>query len=123
MRRQPEHRENGKLNLFPELPPGLSILYRFAQKTNEHAITFRLYAGHYDRYTMHFNRDNWQEKYEEAVNRLIELSVLSRKLADQYTMVPWETVLERLQLEEKQLIRYVLQRKPYYLNPGLNNKP
>ena len=84
--KQPEHRANGKVNLFPELAPGISIVYRVSlrpKKGNpERRITIRVYNGLQNRMTMHINRDNYRERYDEAVGRLIELNALTKKMAD-----------------------------------------
>lgn len=123
--KQSEYRPNGKINLFPELPPGISIVYRVNRNPKkgkiERRLTFRLYNGHDNRITMHFNRNNHLERYREAVDKMVKLKALSRKLANQYDgMVAWSEILKRFGLEEKPVTRFEIVEPDDWVDPQLN---
>ena len=116
---------NGKVNLFPELPAGLSIVYSVSKNPKkgkvQRKLTFRIYAGINYRFTMHFNRDNYVARYNEAVDKLIGLGMLTRSLADRFTGVPpWEEILTRFGLVEKATTRYDLMEPEGWIDPQLN---
>ena len=123
--KQSDWRPNGKINLFPELPPGLSIVYRVNRNPKkgkiERRLTLRIYHGHENRLTMHMNRDNYRERYVEAVARLVKLNALSRAQADRYDgMVSWDEIMKRFGLYEKQTIVYELSEPDDWVDPQLN---
>ena len=123
--KQPEHRANGKINLFPELAPGISIVYRASLKPKkgrpEHRLTIRLFVSQASRTTMHINRGNHYERYNEAVERLIAAGLTTKHLADKYDgMVPWDEIINRFGLKEKKIITYDIYRPDDWVDPQLN---
>ena len=125
--KQPEVRGNGKPNLFPELAPGISIVYREGNiagkhKTVERRLTIRLYNGKLNRLTIHMTRDNYKERYQEAVERLIGFDAITRAYADKYDGIPsWSTILSRFGLVERMVPTYLIEKPEGWIDPQLNS--
>lgn len=123
--RQSEWRNNGKRNMFPELVPGLSIVYRVnlhpAKGKIERIMTFRIYIGMGNRQTVHFNRSNYKEKYNECVKRIVDAGLLSAERAAQYEGVPtWKEILIRYGLKEKCRHVFIIVEPDEWEDPQLN---
>lgn len=123
--KQPTLRINGRINLFPEFAPGVSIVYRYAKRdrrwrhaSDEHRMTLRVFISHDDRRTMHINRDNYMERYDKAVQQLIDAGLTTEKLAARYDgMVSWQEIMDRFGLKEKKTETYKIYRPEGWVSP------
>ena len=125
--KQPEHRSNGKINLFPELAPGISLVYRHAARdkrwrhaTTEHRLVLRVDLGDF-RTSVNISRDNYLERYDKAVQMMVDSGVTTHKLAARYDgMVSWDEMIKRFGLAEEKIVTYKIYQPEGWVSPYLH---
>ena len=74
-----------------------------------------------NRRTIKVRRDNCFERYDEAVQWLVDSGFTTHALASRYDgMVPWDEILERYGLKEKEIVTYQIYRPDGWIDPQLN---